>query len=119
MPGEKPGEQVNRPLLEGFRQKGMIGIAERVAGDLPCRLPVHAVFVDEKAHQFSNAYGGVGIVELDGKVAGKLTQVTSEQLVKSQHVLERAGNEEILLLEPQLFALDRFIVGVEHLGDVF
>ena len=35
----------------------------------------------------------------------------------AQHVLQRAGDEEILLLEPELLALQRTVVRVEHLAD--
>ncbi len=37
----------------------------------------------------------------------------------TDHVLQRAGGEEVLLLETKLLAVDIFVVGVEDLGDIF
>jgi hypothetical protein len=39
-------------------------------------------------------------------------------LVAAQDVLQRGGDEEVLLLEPQLLALKDVVSGVEHPGDV-
>jgi hypothetical protein len=37
--------------------------------------------------------------------------------LQPDHVLQRAGDEEVLLLEAQLLAGLGLVVGVEHLGD--
>ena len=37
----------------------------------------------------------------------------------SDHVLQRTGNKEILLLQPQLLPLRGFIIRIENFGDVF
>jgi len=119
VPGQQSGEEIHRPLLEGLREQGVIGVGEGGAGDFPRCIPVHFVFVDQEPHQLSDTQGWVGVVELDGEAPGESAQVAVDQLVQMQHVLERAGNEKILLFQPQLLTLDGFIVGVEHFRDVF
>ena len=37
----------------------------------------------------------------------------------AHHVLQGTGNEEILLLQPELLAADVLVVGIENLGQVF
>ena len=61
----------------------------------------------------------MGIVELDGKVFVKVFQPGQKAQADPDHVPERTGDEEILLFQAKLLALDGFIVGVEDLGDVF
>ena len=39
--------------------------------------------------------------------------------MQSDHVLQRAGDEEVLLRQPQLLAGFRLVVRIEHLGDGF
>ena len=69
----------------------------------------------------------MGIVELDGRLvreAGKHRQALLRiehlpaLLVAAQDVLQRRGDEEVFLLEPQFLALKDVVVGVEDLGDV-
>ena len=59
------------------------------------------------------------IVELNRPLAVKRVDARPGREMNAQHVLQRAGNEEILLFEPQDLALSDFVVGVQHLGDVF
>ena len=74
--------------------------------------------VDQQPHQFGHGDRGMGVVELDGEL---LVEALGRDLLHAddaQHVLQRAGDEEVLLLEPQLLALDLLVVRIEHLGDV-
>jgi hypothetical protein len=77
------------------------------------------VLVDQQAHQLGDGDRRVRVVELDREL---LVEALSGRLlpaqVDAQHVLQRAGDEEVLLLEPQLLALDLLVVRVEHLGEV-
>ena len=50
--------------------------------------------------------------------SGKASNVACLQLVAADDVGDRAGDEEVLLLEPQRLALLALVVGVEDLGDV-
>jgi hypothetical protein len=37
----------------------------------------------------------------------------------ANHILQRAGDKKVLLLEPELFALQSGIIGIKHLADRF
>jgi hypothetical protein len=39
-------------------------------------------------------------------------------LADTQHVLQRAAHEEVLLFEAQLLAPDLLVVGIENLGEI-
>jgi len=52
----------------------MIGVGQRVGGDVPRRVPLHAVKIDENTHQFGDGETGVSIVELHGGLRGQRGQ---------------------------------------------
>jgi hypothetical protein len=60
----------------------------------------------------------VRVVELNGHAVGKGVKGVVTFLVAAQDVLERGGDEEILLLESQFAVFQGLLAGVEHLGDV-
>ena len=74
--------------------------------------------VHEEPHQLGHRHRGVRVVELDGVLLVEGGEVLLSLLVDADHVLERAGHEEVLLLEPQPLAPHHLVVGVEDLGDV-
>ena len=61
----------------------------------------------------------MGVVELHGEALVKGVQGVSPHEVDADHVLERAGDEEVLLREAELLADLRLVVGVEDLADRF
>ena len=93
----------------------MVGVGKRVAGDFPSNL----MLVYEQTHEFSNPDRCVGIIELYGKCFVELVQAYSSAQMDTDHVLQRTGNEEILLLQPQLLPLNGLIIRIENFGDVF
>ncbi|MNM92764.1 hypothetical protein D3C81_1051080 [compost metagenome] len=111
-------EQRQRPLLQRLRQQGVVGVGEGAAGDVPGFVPGQAMVVDQQPHQLGNAHRRVGVVQLYREL---LVEARDRQALggeQAQHVLQRAGHEEVLLLQPQLLALLGFVIGVEHLGKV-
>ena len=105
--------------LQRLGQQGVVGVGEGRAGDLPGLVPVHAVLVDQQAHQLGHGDRRVGVVELDGELLVEARPGRPASLdAGADHVLQRAGDEEVLLLQPQLLARLGLVVGVEHLGDV-
>ncbi len=116
---QHPGEQPHRPPLQRFGQQCVVGVGKSVASDGPGVAPRDAVFVDQQAHQFRNRDRGVSVVQLHGKFFVKALQGDFLQLRDAQHVLQRTGHEEILLLQPQFLALGLLVVGIQHLGDIF
>lgn len=63
--------------------------------------------------------GRVGIVELDGHLVGEGMDFVAVGPEAAQDVVERAGDEEVLLLEAQVAPLLNVVVGIQHLGNVF
>jgi hypothetical protein len=61
---------------------------------------------------------GVGVVELEDDPLRQPVQVEVARQHRGEEVRDRAGDEEVLLLEPQLLALRRRVLRVQHLGDV-
>ena len=86
--------------------------------DIGGLVPAQALFVDEQAHHFGNGQAGVGIVDMDGHLFRQQRKIIAEAAFKIlQRVLQRGAGEEIMLLQPQLLALQMVILGIEHLAD--
>ncbi len=114
---QQSAERLHRPGLEGLREEGVTGVGEAAPRDLPGRLPAEPVDVDQQPHQLGDRDDRVGVVELDGHLVGQCRPVTVAQAEAAQDVVQRAGDEEVLLLETQLAAGGGRVVGVEDLGD--
>jgi hypothetical protein len=107
-----------RPLLQRLRHQGVVGIAHGGDGDLPGLIPFQVLLVNEDAHQLGDRQRGVGVVELDGRMVGKLRPLLAVTFEAAHDVGERTGDEEVLLLEAQLLAHVEGVVGVEDLAEV-
>ena len=57
------------------------------------------------------------VVDLDGVVLGEGTYISPDLHMLADDILRRSGNEEILLLEPELLALDMVVSGIKDLGN--
>lgn len=57
-------------------------------GDVPCLGPPQIVLVHEQPHEFSNANGGVCIVELEGDLIGELFKIGVQLLVPPHNILQ-------------------------------
>ncbi len=77
------------------------------------------MLIDQLPHQFRNPDGRMRIVQLDAVHFMKALDGQSAADALAQHVLDRAGDEEILLLQAQTLAFQLLVVGVEDLGDRF
>ncbi len=111
-------EQRQRPALQRFRQQCVVGVAEAALRDIPGRVPLQCVHVDEQAHQFGDRDRRMGVVQLHREFLVEARQRQVLGAHDAEHVLQRTRHEEVLLLEPQLLALQRLIVGIEDLRDV-
>src|SRR5271165_3740350 len=56
------------------------------------------------------------VIHLNGIRLVKGMESSAAQLVNAQHVLQGTGGEEVLLLQPQNFSTQRFVIGVEDLA---
>src|SRR6266516_3955111 len=95
----------------------MVRVPHGLLRDVPCRLPVHAVLIKEDADQLGDRKRGVCVVELDRVPLVEARNVGRRLQVDTDHVLQRATHEEVMLLKPQLFALESGLVRVEHFAD--
>ena len=118
MAGQQAGEKRQRPLLQRLGQKRVIGVGEGGTGYLPGAHP-SSNRCSSTSSRISSATAIEGCVSLSctAKLSGKRVQALPAQQVDADHVLERAGDEEILLRQAQLLADLRLVVGIEDLGD--
>ena len=117
MARQQPAEQVERPAFQRFGQQRVVGVAQRRARDRPRLLPREFVLVDQDPHQLGDRDGWMRVVELDRRMLGQLVQRGELVEMPPDQVLQRCRGEEILLPQPQLLALRRCVVRIEHARD--
>ena len=108
-----------RPALEGLRHNGVVGVSNRLAGDVPGLLPAHVVLVHQDAHQLRNNQSRMGIVDMQDVLVREVFECAVLGLVLCTDVLQGCGNQEILLLETQGLTLAVVILRIEDHGDGF
>ncbi len=118
MARQQPAEQLHRPHLQRLGQQRVARVREALRGDRPRLVPLELLLVDEDPHEFRHRDHGVRVVELEDDPLGQVVEV--EVLLEDllDEVTQRTGDEEVLLLQAQLLALRRGVLGVQHLGDV-
>ncbi len=107
-------EPRQRPFLERLGQQRVVGVGQRPLGEVPRLIPSEARLVEQDAHQLGDGQRRVGIVELDGDLLGQRAPVVIGAPEPSDQIGERAGDEKVLLHEPQPLALGGRVIGVEH-----
>src|SRR5262245_39031482 len=95
----------------------MVRVGKRLPGDVPRRFPFHAMLVDKDTNELGDRERRMRVVELNRIFLVEARKVGRRLQVDAHHVLQRAADEEVLLLEPELLARQRGIVGIEHLAD--
>ena len=111
MPRQQPLEERHGPGLERLGQQGVVCVREHAPRDRPGRLPLELVLVDEQPHQLGDRERRVRVVELDRHGVRQCLERSSVGQVLGQDVLQACADEEVRLLEPQLLALRRRVVG--------
>lgn len=117
MPGQDRAEERDRPLLQRFRQQRVVRIGEGPLRDRPGLLPVHAVLVHQQPHELRHRHRRMRVVELDRELLVEVRLAGGLLQVDADHVLQRAGHQEILLDEAQALAELGLVIGIEYLGD--
>jgi hypothetical protein len=118
MPRERPLHEPHRPLLERLGQQRVVRVREAPRDDRPRAIPTEFVHVDEQAEQLRDGERGVRVVELEDGLVGQGVERGVRLQVPAHGVLQGRGNEEVLLLQPELLALHDLIVRVEDARDV-
>ena len=117
MTGQNLAEEPHAPFFERFGQEGVVRVGQRPGDDRPGLLPGEAVHVMKKSLQLDHGDGWMGVVELDGDFLGKSLPVTVVLAEATDDVLERAGDEEVLLDQAEFLAALGLIVRIKDLGD--
>ena len=120
MARQQRAEETERPLLQGFGQKRVIGVGEcvRASHSTPSS---HSMACSSTSRRINSATAMAGWVSFIwmAKVAMQIGRAAgSASLLNVKNVLQGARDEEELLGQPQLLALDVFVIGIEDLGDV-
>ena len=117
--GQQYLEPRDRPLLESFRQKGVVRVCQGPLRDVPRLVPSEVSLVEKNAHQLGNRHRRVRIVELNGDLFREPAPIGVAKAEASHEIGERAGDEEILLHEAECLPNARRVVGIEHPGEIF
>ena len=118
MARQDAAEDLERPALQGLRQQRVVGIRKRLASHAPRVDPRHGVLIDQQAHELRNRDRRMGVVQLHRKLFVELGDRQFLRAQDAEHVLQRAGDEEILLFEAQLLAAQLLVVRIEDLAEV-
>src|SRR5208282_1735387 len=94
-------KQAHRPSFQRFRQKRVISICDRGAGNLPRNRPLQIVLVDENAHQLRNSQCGMSVIELNSHLRWESTEVFTTSGESPYYIVHRAGHKEIFLQQPE------------------
>ena len=117
LPREEGLEQLDRPLLQGLRQQRVVGVRQGADREVPRLVPAELGPVEQDAHQFGHGHRRVGVVELDGDLVRQRRPVVPAAEEPGDDVGQRAGDEEVLLDEPQRAPAGRRVVRVQDAAD--
>ena len=118
VPRQHAAEYLERPPLERLGEERVVGVGERSAGDVPCLVPGQGVLIDQEPHELGDGDCRMRIVQLRRELLMKALERHVLRARDAEHVLDRAGDEEVLLLETQLLAAQLFVIRIEHLAQV-
>ena len=107
--------QIKPPCLQRFRKNRMVRVADARRRDPPCVVPFHLVLVHQDTHKFGNHERRMRVVQLHEDFLRQRIQRIFTNHVATQNVLQRAGDEEVLLTQAKLFALLRVVVRIQDL----
>ena len=93
-------EQGDRPLFESLSHNSVICVAACLGNDVECLLEGHSLLEHEYSYKLGDSDSRVSIVQLDSIALCKFREIAAVSfLVLSYYILDRCGNEEILLLQ--------------------
>ena len=102
--GSSSSKKRDRPLLQRLGQQRVVGVGQGPHGQVPGLVPAEPGLVEQDAHQLGDGQRGVRVVELDGDLVGQGRPVVAAPAEAADDVGQRAGDEEVLLHEPQPLA---------------
>ena len=72
------------------------------------------ILVHQQVHQLGYGNGGMGIIELDGNLAGKVVERFVEFTEAMENILQGSAHEKKLLFETQFPAHQGGVIGIKH-----
>ena len=115
---KKSREQLDRPFLQRFRHDGMIRVGNGLRRNLPRLVPLQAFLVQKDPHQLRNRDRRMRIIHLEGRFLIELVDIRMRSLIMLDRILHGSGDEEILLLQPQLLACIMVVIRIQDLNDI-
>ncbi len=101
MAGQQFLHQVDAPHFQCFGHDGVVGIGKQAGREVPGRIPIPVMHIQQQAHQFRDAQAGVGVIELDGHFVGQSAQIGVMVQMALHDVLQGSADKKVLLLEAQ------------------
>ena len=101
VPRQEELEEFDWPLLERLGQEGVVRIGQGAHRQVPGLIPAEMGIVEEDSHQLGDGHGRMSVVELDGHLLGQGLPGITAPLEAAENVSQRAGDEEVLLEEPE------------------
>jgi len=113
--GKRRLNRLTRPALSP--PASVVGVRERVLGDVPGLVPIQFVLIHQEPHQLGNPDRRVGVIELDRHLLREAIEIIVVSQVKADNVME-GNNKEVLPAGGGVPVLERVVVGIENLRDV-
>lgn len=120
VPWQQVLDQVAAPFLESLWQHSVVGIAECVIDHVPRLLKRQLLFIDQDPQKLNCGYGWMRVIELNLVELSEPRELITIMVlfVVTNDVIETGRAEKVLLLQPELLACIRRVIGVEDAGDV-
>jgi len=106
-----------RPGLEGLCEDGVVGIAAYPLDDVEGLVELDAMFA-EQTHELENDHRGMGVVDLDGRIVGKVVEVAATLHAFVEDELGGVARHEVLLIDAKNAPLLVGVVGIEEEREV-
>ena len=87
------------PLFQRFGQNGVVGVGAGLGDDLYGFLKFDALFA-QQPDQLRDDHAGVGVVDLDGGIVGKVVIIAAAGGAFGKNQLGTGGDHQILLVHP-------------------
>lgn len=97
----------------------MVSVGHYVTSDSPSLVPLKVLFIDEDTHKFSDAQGGVSVVNMDSDFLIEFADIAAGADVVADNGLSAGRDEEVFLNEPHALTVVGRIIRVKVLGNGF
>ena len=112
-------QQMLVPLLQCFRQDGVVGVSEGLLCNLQCLLKAYAFIGSQQTNQLRNRDNRMGIIQLNGIEISKMREIIAVNLfVILDDVLQGRRAEEILLLQAKLLTFICGVIRIQYTGNI-